>query len=98
MTTPASPASRIHASRICFIHVPKAAGTSAIALMRRHLAPGNLYHAENGHTLLVTQLIRRYRFVAGHFFLRDFVADAFRDTYVFPIPRDPVERVISQYR
>jgi len=66
--------------------------------MRRHLGPGNLYHAESRHTLFVTQLIRRYRFVAGHFFLRDFAADAFRDTYVFTILRDPVERVISQYR
>jgi Wzt C-terminal domain/Sulfotransferase family len=98
MTTPASPEGRIQASRICFIHVPKTAGTSAIALMRRHLGPGNLYHAENRYTPFVARLIRRYRFVAGHFFLRDFAADAFRDTYVFTILRDPVEQVISQYR
>jgi hypothetical protein len=85
-------------ARICFIHVPKAAGTSVIALMQQHLGATNLYHAENRHTLLVAQLLRRYRFVAGHFFLRDFAADAFRDSYIFTILRDPVERVLSQYR
>ena len=98
MPPPASLEKRNQAPRICFIHVPKTAGTSAIALMRRHLGAGNLYHVQNRQVPFVTRFIQRHRFVAGHFYLRDFAAEAFRNTYVFTILRDPVERVISQYR
>jgi len=84
-------------SKICFLHIPKTAGTSVIEMMRQEIAPEQFYYAHGQCISPRSRFLQIPQILIGHFFLRDFSPRFFSDTYVFTFLRHPVDRVISQY-
>lgn len=93
-------------SRIIFNHVPKAGGTSLIALFNEIFGPDRCWRhrARNAATGLYTPAINKmpteeletYRFLAGHFDYGNHARFTTPSLYI-GVMRDPYERVISDY-
>jgi hypothetical protein len=86
--------------RYCFIHLPKAAGTSVLQFLRRTLGePDVLYmHGPGAHThASLEYLITRYRALVGHFEVSNISQWMFENVFMFTFLRDPVDRVLSNY-
>ena len=85
--------------RVCFIHVPKAAGTSVLTVMRAHFGAGNVFHVQESRFLSVpiANLLRRHDVIGGHFSVRYLSNEVLESAFVFTFLRDPLERLLSQY-
>jgi Sulfotransferase family len=84
--------------RICFIHIPKTAGT-AIRERMSELYCDLAFPAltTEGYAATSDEDLARYRFFAGHPYRRDW-SRLPADTKVFTVLRDPVARAISLYK
>jgi hypothetical protein len=87
-----------HHPRVCFVHIPKCAGTSVTQLFAQ------IYGEEafGGLTTInyqtsTAESLSGYRFFAGHNYFRDRLLLP-KDTRYFTIVREPTARVISLYR
>jgi hypothetical protein len=81
-----------------FVHVPKCAGSSFRAVLRRWYGPDAVFFDSNSHDELRRRLEgRTTRAVAGHFVFGLHRALACRPLYL-GLVRDPVERFVSFYR
>ena len=86
-------------TRNCFLHVPKAGGSSVIASLQGALGAGQVIHANESRYqhLPLPMLLERYALVAGHFTFAQ-IPDAVRaDTFLFTFLRDPIDRALSHY-
>jgi Wzt C-terminal domain/Sulfotransferase family len=85
--------------RVCFIHVPKTAGTSVLSVMSAHFGAGNVFHVEESRfwTVPIAYLLRRHPIIAGHFSVRYLSNEVLESVFVFTFLRDPLERLLSQY-
>ena len=85
--------------RVCFIHVPKAAGTSILSVMSAHFGSDKVFHVVESRfwTMPVAHLLRRHSIIAGHFSVQYLSNEILEDTFVFSFLRDPLERILSQY-
>ena len=85
--------------RVCFIHVPKTAGTSVLSVMSAHFGAGNVFHVEESRfwTVPIAYLLRRHPVIAGHFSVRYLSNEVLESVFVFTFLRDPLERLLSQY-
>src|SRR6516165_6588645 len=85
--------------RVCFIHVPKAAGTSVLSVMSAHFGAGNVFHVEESRFwgVPIAYLLGRHPVIAGHFSVRYLSNEVLESAFVFTFLRDPLERLLSQY-
>lgn len=85
--------------RICFIHVPKAAGTSILSVMSAHFGSDTVFHVAESRfwTMPIAYLLRRHPIIAGHFSVQYLSNEVLEDTFVFSFLRNPLQRILSQY-
>ncbi len=80
---------------IFFLHVPKTAGRSVLALLQNWFSKAETLYGDWPE--ITPKVSSDYRFVAGHLYLRDVPLIQFRDHYKITILRDPMERATSHY-
>lgn len=88
-----------HRPQICFLHIPKTAGTSLTELLIQHVGSGRVCPAGTlvDYDAMTDDELARYDMLKGHF---DYALRArLRRPAVFlTMLRDPVERVVSLYQ
>ncbi len=88
-----------------FLHLPRTAGTTLNAILRDNFAPQEIlsvYRAEDYRAArhLEPRQLDSVRLIQGHLFLQSYRPPRMydRDVRVFTFLRDPVSRLISEYR
>jgi Sulfotransferase family len=83
--------------RLCFVHIPKTAGTSVTKVLSDLYANATFPAMTTlGYAHVSDSELENYRFFKGHAYRRDYQRLP-SDTLLFTILRDPVERAISCY-
>ena len=83
---------------LCFVHVPKTAGTAVTETLRAVYGPQSLPAMTTlDYACYGADQLAAYRFYAGHAYRRDYTRLS-EGTLLFTVMRDPVERAISLYR
>jgi hypothetical protein len=82
---------------LCFVHVPKTAGTTLISLLdakfhHSDICPAQLW----SHVAIAPFLSSDYRLIRGHFTWDDYAQYVSSPVYIAMV-RDPVQRTISEY-
>jgi hypothetical protein len=85
------------AQPVVFNHVPKTAGTSLGFILRSHFLESEIAPARDRQSLRTLQPENRYALFTGHFSYAEIAPFALAATHITML-RDPVSRVISQYR
>jgi hypothetical protein len=84
--------------RLCFVHIPKTAGTSVTQALRAIYGEATLPAMTTlDYRRYDNTSLQQYRFYKGHAYRRDYLRLP-EDTGFFTIIRDPVDRAISLYR
>lgn len=98
MNRTASLADARRSKGVLFYHLPKTAGTTLQAILRRGFKESATCPAHNWTSLLSLppEELRHYQLFAGHFYggIEEFLN---RRVYAFTLLRDPVDRALSQY-
>lgn len=91
---------QIRKPRICFVHIPKTAGTSITSCLQnfyspKQIAPGNTML---DYKKLSKEELKKYLLYKGHIYYSFAKENLPSDTIYITIIREPVERVLSLYK
>ncbi len=91
-------------SKIIFLHIPKCAGTSIHSVLEKHFDQRDIYPLRKMENYILPELddapIVEHDFCSGHFpiWFLEAKDPLFKDSYLFTVIRDPVQRVLSHCR
>jgi len=86
-------------AKICFVHIPKTAGSSLRKMLKDNYHPDEVF---NGNTMLdyqdkTKEDMEKYKLFLGHIFYYKALEILPEDTRYITLLRNPVDRVISLY-
>ncbi len=86
--------------RICFIHIPKTAGTSMTSVITQSFSPAEICP---GRTMLdyknkTAQELEQYQLYKGHIYYEFAIQNLPANTKYITVLREPIERVVSLYK
>lgn len=79
--------------KICFVHIPKTAGTTIVANLRRNTFGVRYFGVRR--EFLECRNVEEFNAVCGHFYFKDVMDSSFAPDVSLSVVRDPLERFIS---
>lgn len=81
-----------------FLHIPRTAGTTFTRILAKRYGNPTIVATSKEFTALAADRDRAPKLITGHFYAYQLPEWSQRDTTIFTIVRDPLDRLISSYR